>query len=68
MRDRLLLAGADPDIFDDAALACAHGCCGGSVRRLNSIVVNALTIGAQQQARGIDAEMVRSAAEELVLS
>lgn len=68
VRDRLLLAGADPDIFDDAALACAHGCCGGSVRRLNSIVVNALTIGAQQQARAIDAEMVRSAAEELVLS
>ena len=68
VRDRLLLAGADPVIFDDAALACAHGCCGGSVRRLNSIVVNALTIGAQQQARAIDAEMVRSAAEELVLS
>lgn len=29
VRDRLLLAGTDPDIFDDAALACAHGCCGG---------------------------------------
>ena len=68
VRDRLLRAGADPDIFDDAALACAFGCSGGSVRRLNSIVVNALTIGAQQQARSIDAEMVRSAAEELVLS
>ena len=68
VRDRLLKAGADPDIFDAAALSCAFGCCGGSVRRLNSVVVNALTIGAQQQARATDAEMVRSAAEELVLS
>ena len=68
VRAMLLKAGADPDIFDDAALAGAHGASGGSIRRLNSIVVNALTIGAQQQARAVDAEMVRSAAEELSLS
>ena len=56
---------SDPDIFDDAALAAAHGVSGGSIRRLNSVIVNALTIGAQQQSRCVDAEMVRSAAEEL---
>jgi len=65
VRGMLLKAGADPDIFDDAALAAAHGVSGGSIRRLNSVVVNALTIGAQQQSRCVDAEMVRSAAEEL---
>ena len=57
--------GADPDILDDAALASAHACAGGSVRRLNSVITNALTIGAQQRARAIDAEMVRCAADEL---
>lgn len=68
VRSMLLKAGADPDIFDEAALSTAHGCSGGSIRRLNSVIVNALTIGAQQQARAIDAEMVRSAAEALSLS
>ena len=61
-------AGGDPDIFDDAALASAHGASGGSVRRLNSVVVNSLMIGAQQQARAVTAEMVRSAAEQAWLS
>ena len=68
VRGMLLKAGADPDIFDDAALAAAHGVSGGSIRRLNSVVVNALTIGAQQQSRHVDAEMVRSAAEELSIA
>jgi general secretion pathway protein A len=68
VRSRLLLAGADPDIFGDAALKAAHGVAGGSVRRLNSVIVNALTIGAQNGVRAIDAEMVRCAGEELSLS
>ena len=67
VRAMLLKCGADPDVFDDAALASAHGASGGSVRRLNAIVVNALTIGAQNGARAVDAEMVRCAAEELAL-
>lgn len=67
VRSMLLKAGADPDIFDDAALASAHAAAGGSVRRLNSVIVNALTIGAQNGARAVDAEMVRCAAEELAL-
>ena len=44
-----------------------HACAGGSVRRLNSVLTNALTIGAQQRARAIDAEMVRCAADELAI-
>ena len=67
VRSMLARSGADPDLFDDAALAAAHGSCGGSIRRLNSIVTNALTIGAQQKSMHIDAEMVRSATEELSL-
>lgn len=67
VRTMLARVGADPDIFDDAALASAHACAGGSVRRLNSVVANALTIGAQQRARAVDAEMVRCAADELAI-
>lgn len=68
VRAMLGKAGADPDLFDDAALASAYGASGGSVRRLNSVIANALTIGAQNRARSIDAEMVRSAAVELSLT
>ena len=67
VRAMLAASGADPDLLDDAALASAHACSGGSIRRLNSVMTNALTIGAQQRARAVDAEMVRCAAEELVL-
>ena len=45
-----------------------HGASGGSVRKLNAVICNALTIGAQAGARAVDAEMVRCAAEELALS
>lgn len=68
VRTMLAAVGADPDLLDDAALAGAHACSGGSIRRLNSIVANALTIGAQQRARAIDAEMVRCATDELALT
>ena len=67
VRSMLLKAGADPDIFDDAALASAHACSGGSVRRPDSVVANALTIGAQSGSRAIDSEMVRCAADELAI-
>lgn len=67
VRSMLAATGADPDIFDEAALASAHSCAGGSLRRLNSVISNALTIGAQQRARAVDAEMVRCAADELAI-
>ena len=68
VREMLRKAGGDPDLFDPAALAGAYAASGRSLRRLNSIVVNALMIGAQQQASHIDAEMVISAAQEAALS
>ena len=57
-------AGASPTVFDPAAVAAAHGCCNGSVRRLNQVLTGALRIGAQQGAASVDAEMVLSAAQE----
>ena len=67
VREMLRKAGGDPDLFDPAALAGAYAASGRSLRRLNAIVVNALMIGAQQQASHIDAEMVVSAAQETAL-
>ena len=60
-------AGASPSIFDPAAVAAAHGCCNGSVRRLNQVLTGALRIGAQQGAASVDAEMVLSASQEASL-
>ena len=68
IRSMLLKVGADPDIFDEAAIASAYSISGGSIRRLNAVLCNALTIGAQNNLRAIDTEVVRSAAEELSLT
>ena len=67
VREMLRRAGGDPALFDDAALASAYGACGGSIRRLNSIVVNAMMIGSQLEARHIDAGVVLKAIEEASL-
>lgn len=67
VRTMLAAVGVDPELLDAAALADAHASSGGSVRRLNSVVFNALTIGAQQRVRAIDDEMVRCATDKLVL-
>ena len=56
-----------PSIFDPAAVAAAHGCCNGSIRRLNKVLTGALRIGAQQRAASVDAEMVLSASQEVSL-
>ena len=50
-----------------AAVAAAHGCCNGSIRRLNKVLTGALRIGAQQRAASVDAEMVLSASQEASL-
>ena len=51
----------------DAALVSAASCAGGSIRKLNSIVTNALTIASQKEMMTIDPEIVQSAADELAL-
>jgi len=58
-------AGASPDILDTAAIQSAHGISAGSIRRFNSIISSALTIGAQHEAPSISAEMVQSASDGL---
>jgi type II secretory pathway predicted ATPase ExeA len=63
----LRCAGAAPTVFDPVAVAAAHGCRDGSIRRLNQVLTGALRIGAQQGAASVDAEMVLSASQEASL-
>ena len=67
VREMLRRAGGDPALFDDAAIASAYGACGGSIRQLNNIVVNAMMIGSQAEMRRIGAETVLKAIEEASL-
>lgn len=60
-------AGGSIDILDTSALAAAYGSCQGSIRKFNSIITNALRIGAQAQAPSIDSDMVLAANEETAI-
>lgn len=67
VHSQLLKVNADCDIFDEASLSNLYNLSGGSLRKLNSIITNALSIGAQEQKRSIDVEIVQAAADELIL-
>lgn len=60
-------AGASPDIIDASALLAAFGCCQGSIRKLNTLLTNALRIGAQTQAAAINTDMMLAANEETAI-
>lgn len=68
LRSMLRAAGADPELFAPEAAAAAFAACGGSLRRLGAIATNSLIIGAREQARTIDEEMVRAAADECAIA
>ena len=64
----LRAAGGSPSAVSDAAVTAANGIAGGSVRRLGSILSAAIRIAAQEGRDQVDAEMVRSASEEVYLT
>lgn len=65
--DRMKLCGVTQEIFEPAALEAAHGCCGGSIRRLNSLLHRALIIGCEQKSRVIGTEIIMDASNEIEL-
>lgn len=67
VREMLRQAGGDPETFEQAALVSAYKASGGSIRRLNLIITAALRIGATQQLRSINAEMVLAAQDEVAI-
>jgi len=64
---RFALAGASAAIMDGNAVLAAYGSSGGSVRKLNSVITKALTIGAQHGKQHIDTEIILAAVNETEL-
>ena len=66
-RDRMKLCGVSEEIFEAAALEAAYGCCGGSIRRLNTLLHRALIIGCGEKLRTVGAKTIMDAANEIEL-
>lgn len=60
---KIMLAGASDTIIDLAALAAAHSFTQGNPRLIDNLMIDALTIGAQQDKKVIDAEVIRAAVD-----
>lgn len=66
-KDRMKICGAAREVFAPAALEAAYGCCGGSLRRLNTLLHRALIIGCEQKQDTIGTETIMDAANEIEL-
>jgi len=60
---KLRLAGATPNIIDNAALSAAQGYAQGNPRLIDNLMTDALTIGAQLEKKTIDADVIMAAVE-----
>ena len=67
INSRLKLCGAGAGIFAENALEALWGCCGGSLRVVNSIAEKCLIIGSQKSAKVICPETVMLANSEISL-
>jgi len=64
---RLAICGCHVPIYNQNTLEALYSCCGGSTRKLNSIIEKCLLIGSQQKVRVIDTEIVMAAQNETEL-
>lgn len=68
LKNRLILAGINENIFEGAAIKAISSNCNGSTRKLNSIIENCLIICKQRNENVITAETVMLAESELSLT
>ncbi len=64
---RLDLAGASHSIIDEAAVHAVANFCQGTLRIINSVMTNALILGAQLKKNTVDTEIILSACNNLSL-
>lgn len=64
---RIEAAGGSRTIIDDAAVRAISGYCQGTPRIINSIMTNALMLGAQLKKQSIDSETILAASNSLTL-
>ena len=60
---KLQLAGASATIIDTTAHAAAHNFTQGNPRLIDNLMTDALTLGSQQDKKGIVAEILRAAVD-----
>lgn len=64
---RLEIANTNKDIFSQDALNALYSCCKSSPRRLNTLVLNSLMLGAQNKKAIIESDVVMNAKGEMDL-
>ncbi|MCH4035170.1 MAG: hypothetical protein LKE85_14535 [Lachnospiraceae bacterium] len=62
VRHKIHVAGGADSIIDDAAMASVHSLSQGNPRVIDTLMTDALTIGAQMDKKVIDAEVIMAAA------
>lgn len=65
VKTRLEGANANEEIFSEDGLNALYACCKSSPRRLNTLVINSLMLGAQNNLKTIDAEVIMNAKKEM---
>lgn len=68
IRHKLELAGGSRSILAPEALSAVHGYSEGNARKIDNLMTDALTIGAQQKKTVIDAEVILAAADNQSLT
>ena len=66
-KDRMKLCGVTQEIFESAALEAAYGCCGVSIRRLNTLLHRSLMIGCDEKLSVIGTKTIMDASNEIEL-
>ena len=65
---KLALAGGSRALLEEGALSAVHGYSEGNARRIDNLMTDALTIGAQQNKTSIDSEVIMAAANNQSLT
>lgn len=68
IRHKLELAGASRQIMEPEAVSAVHGYSEGNARKIDNLMTDALTIGAQQGKTVIDTEVILAAANNQSLT
>lgn len=65
---KLEVAGGSRSILEGGAVSAIHGYSEGNARKIDNLMTDALTIGAQQKKHSIDAEVIMAAANNQSLT
>lgn len=68
IKTRLEAVNANSEIFTQDALSSLYSCCKSSPRRLNTLVLNSLMLGAQNKLAQINSEIIMNAKKEMDLN